>query len=367
MPVSPDLAMDLAKATRDVYVAAEIDLLAKVARRTARGITEPGWTERKLAEIQDLRREVQATIADLASSSAETVTEAVTTAYNRGASAAGADLTKVGVSRQVAFAAVDLAKVETLVSAAIGTVQSTHLRIFRSTLDGYRDVITGPASQVIVGAATRREAAQQALDAFARRGVTGFVDNAGRSWDLASYTEMATRTATGQAAVQGHVDQLGQAGHNLVIVSEHTQECPLCRPWEGKVLSISGGGVGTVSGVNVRGAGTITTHVDGTLDEARGAGLFHPSCRHTLGAYVPGLSVPVVAEADPDGYAERMEQRRLERGVREWKRREAVAITPDAQTRSRAKVREWQSRSRAHAAGTGQRRRYDRESITGAR
>ncbi|WP_368661496.1 phage minor capsid protein [Streptomyces sp. NA04227] len=56
------------------------------------------------------------------------------------------------------------------------------------------------------------------------RGINGFVDKAGRNWDMAAYAEMAVRSVTARAAIEGHIDALAKIRGGLVIVS-------LMRPW----------------------------------------------------------------------------------------------------------------------------------------
>src|SRR5690606_5493901 len=155
-----------------------------------------------------------------------------------------------------------------------------------------------------------REAAQMALNRFADAGITGFVDRAGRRWDIASYAEMATRTATGRAAIQGHTDRLTAPGYALGNGSDPPDWCSVCRPWEGRVLSLSG-----------------VTPGYPTLAEAQGSGLFHANCTHSLSAYIPGLTRAPERRrlANPEGYEKRQRQRYNERQIRKWKRREAAA------------------------------------------
>ena len=88
-----------------------------------------------------------------------------------------------------------------------------------------------------------------------------------------------------------------------------------CRPFEGKVLSISGGTTGRLSD------GTV---VEASLAEARRAGLHHPNCRHSLSAFLPGVTEAPTRTADPDGDKLRQRQRAYERRIREWKRRVAM-------------------------------------------
>jgi hypothetical protein len=326
VPISPHQAEDLAKAALELYADAERIMLEKVADRIARGIDEPGWAERKLLEVQQLRGDVEAQLRRLTEEGRDAATDAITTAYNRGVATAGADLKAAGVSTELAFGRVNLATVNALVEASVTRLEGTHLRILRSTLDGYRGVVEKTAGQVAVGTLTRREASVEALDAFAKRGIKGFVDSAGRSWDLPSYAEMTMRTASGQAAVQGHMNRLVENGHDLVIVSDAPEECRLCRPWEGKVLSITGYTRGKASGPNLNNdsGGTVTIDVAGTVAEATADGLFHPNCRHATGMYIPGVTRPMRGTADPEGDKLRRDQRRLERDVRAAKKELAL-------------------------------------------
>jgi hypothetical protein len=61
-------------------------------------------------------------------------------------------------------------------------------------------------------------------------------------------------------------------GEDLVIVSDIDPTCPLCRPWNDAVLSISG-----------------QTEGYSTVAEAEDAGLFHPRCVHSFSLYIPEL------------------------------------------------------------------------------
>ncbi|WP_229880214.1 phage minor capsid protein, partial [Streptomyces echinoruber] len=145
---------------------------------------------------------------------------------------------------------------------------------------------------------------------------------------------------------------LTEHGVDLVVVSDAPRECPLCRPWEGRVLTISGPpGARTVEIEHaIEDGRMVPVRVAGSLDEARAAGLQHPNCRHSVSAYTPGITRVEAATSDPDGYRAGQRQREIERHVRKWKRREAAALTPEAQRAARAKVRAWQAAMRDHLA-----------------
>lgn len=323
MPAGTDseLAARLAKHLVDLYAQAEADLLAAIARRVARGIDQPGWAEAKLAEITQLRAEAEARLAQLQADLEPAVRQLIGDAHTAGAVQADADLAHIGI--RTGFGHTNTAVVDTYVRQAVTNLEGTHLRIFRSVMDAYRDAVVEDAGQVAAGTATRRQVSQRVLDRFARQGITGFVDKAGRNWQLDTYAEMTARTAAGRAQVQGALDRYQAAGKDLVIVSDAPEECPICRPWEGRVLSISGATTGDVGGGMT---------VAGTVSEAVGAGLQHANCRHRLGLYVPGLTRPMHGTADPAGSQIRQEQRMLEREKRKMLRMQSAAL--DDETRA---------------------------------
>ena len=71
-------------------------------------------------------------------------------------------------------------------------------------------------------------------------GYLDFVDKSGRKWDLDSYASMVARTVTKQAATAATVDACGRHDHDLVQVSSHGTDCPICKPLEGQIFSLSG-------------------------------------------------------------------------------------------------------------------------------
>jgi len=371
VPVSPAMAEDLARAVAALYEEVELVLLERIRQAIAQGIDSPLWVELKARAVGDLSAAIQAVIDALAADASTATAEALAAAYERGQQAAVAELGAVGVGQAAAAAqAIPAgAAVDRLAAAVAAETGPVHRRILRVSVDAYRDVVARASAAPLAGANTRRQAAQRALDDFARRGITGFVDTRGRGWDMVSYTEMAVRSAVGRAAVQAHTDRLGAAGIDLVRVSEAPEECPLCRPWEGRVL-LRDGPAGARE-VEVRHATEddrmVRVRVSGSLDEARAAGLLHPNCRHSVAAYFPGLSRRPEPVEDRATYEDTQRQRYYERQVRAWKRRAAVALDDTARRRANAKVRAYQARIRDLTESTGLPRKSHREQITGAR
>src|SRR5690606_26445159 len=299
------------------------------------------------------------------------VNQALAEAYDRGQQAAVAELGALGVG-QTAAAAVALPTapvVDRLAQAVIADTGPVHLRMLRQAMDVYREVIARAAAAPVLGVQTRRQAAQSAFDAFADRGVRGFVDSRGRSWELRSYVEMAMRSATARAAVEAHSDRLGAAGVELVIVSQAPEECPLCRPWERKVLARAGApGAREVQVEHgIEDGQMVTVRVAGSLDEARSAGLMHPNCRHTESAFLPGVSRIPSPQPSRGTYEDTQRQRYYERQIRKWKRRTEAAMDEQAAKAARARVRAYQAKIRELTGETGLPRKRHREQLTTAR
>jgi hypothetical protein len=371
MPVSPDMAEDLASAVSTLYEQAELALIERVTRALAQGLDSPMWTELKLASLGNLRTAIEEIIAALQADAVGAIHQAVAEAYDRGQQAAVAELGALatGPALAAAEALPTAAAVDRLAAALVQETGPAHLRMLRTALDVYRQVIAEASSAPLLGATTRREAAARALAKFANRGVTGFVDRSGKGWNLTSYVEMATRSAVGRAAVEAHADRLAAAGIDLVVVSDAPEECDRCKPWEGKILRREGpSGAGVVEMEHATEDGrTVRVRVAGSLAEARAAGLLHPNCRHSISVYLPGLTRPRPKPPSRATYEQTQQQRYFERQVRAWKRRAAAAVDDTARTRANARVREYQGRIRELVGQTGLPRKSRREQVSGAR
>lgn len=103
---------------------------------------------------------------------------------------------------------------------------------------------------------------------LAENDLTSLVDKAGREWTLDRYTEMLVRTKTAEARNRGLLNRSAELDHDLVQVSDHNTDCPVCGPWEGEIISLTGKTPGYP-----------------TLAEAEADGLFHPNCRHAINVY----------------------------------------------------------------------------------
>ncbi|MFD4740610.1 phage minor capsid protein [Streptomyces virginiae] len=364
MAVSPDDAEHLAADVAAEFGATERTVMGLLRDLLTPGMSRPGWARARTAAGGLLRRALRRLIPGLRQRATAAAEQAVTQAYRIGDRAARMELEQ----HQLPAGPDDLTVTPTqrLARALVEDFEPVYARILRQPEDVYREVIARASEGVLEGQITRQRAAQRALDDFADRGITGFVDSRGRAWNLHSYVEMAVRTVCGRAAIQAHTDRLTAAGHTLVSVSAPGGSCPLCTPWEGKILALTGpAGKHDMRLPHASAPGrTVTVRVSGSLMEARAAGFQHPNCRHSVSLYLPGVSVLPTAPPDAQSYDSVQEQRRLERQVRRWKRREQTALDDEARTAARRRIRGYQADLRQLTRETGQRRKPQREQIT---
>lgn len=373
MPISVDRYEAIAEEVLAIYEDAELTMMRKVARRLNRGIKEPGWTEGKYAEMQDVVKELRDYLAEVSAKRREVQRNGLTDAYLGSRDAFLNDAYRFTNVTGIRGLTANTQKVVQIMAELDQSMNAADRRILRTAQDAYSTIVGRASSVVATGSITYREAVKRELAQFADRGISSFIDKAGRTWDMETYAEMATLTAIERATRTGYTDTMREFGYDLAIISDHYGACPLCEAWQGMVISISGNTPGY--------------H---TLADAEAAGVFHPRCLHDISVYhEPAGALPlsfagpermalvsgsggvravtqpaqrVLAAAQPqrptrteprsvegpsEGYEVRSQQRAMERQVRKWKRRMAVSADPEDEREAYARVRLYQGRIRA--------------------
>lgn len=377
MAVDRTVGAQYAQRIIDLYATVEEDLARIIARGVERNV-ERDDLSRKLLQLSEIRRAAEAAMRKIDGKLSATVRQALHDAAVAGGRKAQEDLLRLrdrrAVGRRLVALDRNLINSPSLLRLAASLspgleqrLRSTHLQVVRSAGDIYQQAVAAMAApSVLAGVLTRREAAQKALDHLWQRGITGFTDKAGRHWNLASYVEMATRTTTAHAAVQSHLDELTQSGIDLVQVSADGAPCPACRPWEGDVL-INGGTPGerVVSRQSEMADEQVNVFISGSVSEAIAAGLLHPSCRHTLNAYLPGATRDIPTAGDgAEVYRAEQIQRRLEREARRIAVEQAGAIEPARQRELAAEYRAKRAQIAQHVKDNPKlRRKTERERV----
>jgi len=245
-------------------------------------------------------------------------------------------------------------KFDALIEATQKDMKKVNTSILRKMDDVYRETIFRTQVFYNNGVIDMNKAVDMATKDFLQQGITSIRYSNGREVNIASYAEMALRTANHRSYLMGEGSRRKELGISTVIVTPHATACEMCRPWQGVVLidDVYSGG----------------KQEDGEyplLSKAIEAGLFHPNCEDILATWFPGINtIPTVPdpERSEKWYKDAQKQRRLERGIRDQKR--VVAGTTDEENLANAKkkLKYRQMELREHLKKNTQlRRRPERE------
>ncbi|WP_433793948.1 phage minor capsid protein [Actinoplanes sp. CA-252034] len=352
MAVDPERLAEIVRATVDLYREGEDGLLRLVTRYLAQGIDTPAWALERLAALRQLRSAAEAVLDRISDELAGTVLQAVADAYAAGDTSLLGDLPRevaIKAGARATAAVPRSAAMEALAQALVQDIGARHSNVLRHVVDAYQQVVAAATASSVGGGLTRRQAAQLAYARLVEQGVSSFTDRRGRRWRMSTYVEMALRTVTQRAAVQGQTDRQARLGLPYVMVSNESQECERCRPYEGRILRVDAGATGSIEVPHQISGQPVQIEVKATLEQARAAGFQHPNCRHSVRAYLPGVTrLPEKPTADPAGDEARQRQRAIERAIRRWKERELAALTPQDAAQAHVKVALWQGQMRAH-------------------
>ena len=243
------------------YEQAEREILDRINRALLRA--------NKTEYLVQMKREIEAILQQLRDGNRTWCTEAIPRVYSQGLYSADAMLKDAGAIVKAGYGAIHQQAAQVLAENAYQRFEDVAQVIGRQVNDIYRELALENVRGTVVGYDTWKQTARRFREQLAERGVTGFRDRTGKMWNMRTYTEMVARTTTMEAHLQGTANRLVEQDHDLIKVSTHIGACPLCVPWQGKVLSITG-----------------RTKGYPTLEEAKAAGLFHPNCRHAYGLYI---------------------------------------------------------------------------------
>lgn len=348
MPMA-DIVDRLAREIVGMYADAETRLIRAMKLELLTGRETPGL-EAMANHMAKLRLAAQEIAEELGKTMPEVVDEIMESAVEGARNAVISQL--AGLGQTLDIAAVGPAVVGSLAAELVkvdlvNSLSELHNRILRYPDDVYQRVIASNVTNAILGATTNQLAQQDAWREFLREGVYGFVDRSGRNWNIATYSEMATRTAVMRAWDEAHNAQMTSYGLDLVVPVVRQDACDRCARWAEKIMSIKGPAGDRRVQHATKDDVWVTVHVHSTVEEARAEGFKHPNCVCVLVAYLPGLSVPHDSTGyDPQMQKDRDDLRAAERAVRKAKRDIALATPledPDARAdmnAARAKIRE---------------------------
>lgn len=209
--------------------------------------------------------------------------------------------------------------------------------VLRKMDDVYRQVIYKAEVNMAAGAKTLDQAIDMATKEFLERGIDTITYSDGRKVNIASWAEMALRTASQRATFLGEGKKRNEWGIYTVVMSAHANCSPMCLPYQGTVM---------IDDVYSNGTQDVDPSLT-LLSEAMRNHAFHANCRHTLSTFFPGISRlpdPIDdAEAKRLYHAEQ-HQRYIERNIRKYKRLAAGSLDEANVKKYKRKASEWSAR-----------------------
>lgn len=236
-------------------------------------------------------------------------------------------------------------KLEALIEATMQDMQKAETAILRMTNDQYRKIIYNAQVYANTGAGTYEKAVDMATRDFFSAGINCIEYSNGARHTLADYADMAIRTASKRAYLQGEGQKRQEWGVDTVIMNKRGNPCPLCLPWVGKVLIDDVWSGGSKTGKSA------TTGVKYPLmSTAIAAGLYHPRCRDSHTTYFEGISTPPngkYTKAELNELAEKNQQaarqQYAERQEKRFGRLADFSLDPENRRKYEAKRKEWRN------------------------
>lgn len=182
-------------------------------------------------------------------------------------------------------------KLEALIKATHSDMQKAETAVLRMAEDQYRKIIYNAQVYANTGAGTYEKAVDMATQDFLVAGLTCVEYKNGSRHTLADYADMAIRTASKRAYLQGEGVKRQEWGISTVIITKRGDNpCPKCLPFVGKVMIDDVWSDGPKDGKS-----PVTGKQYPLISSAIAAGLYHPRCRDSHTTYFEGISTP------PDG------------------------------------------------------------------
>ena len=191
---------------------------------------------------------------------------------------------RVARGAQAEFFKLNERKLEALIKATMDDMKKAETAVLRMANDQYRKIIYNAQVYANTGAGTYEQAVDMATHDFLSAGLNCIEYKNGARHTLADYADVAIRTASKRAYLQGEGVKRQEWGIHTVIVNKRGNPCPKCLPFVGKVLidDVWSGGTGAEASESGY----------GLMSSAISAGLYHPRCKDSHTTYFPGISTP---------------------------------------------------------------------------
>lgn len=192
---------------------------------------------------------------------------------------------KTGSGATAEFFKLNDRKLEALIKATRDDMEKAETAVLRKANDDYRKAIFNAQVYANTGAGTYEKAVDMATKDMLSRGLNCVEYANGARHTLSDYADMAIRTASKRAYLQGEGEKRKEWGIATVIMAKRGNPCPKCLPFVGKVLIDDMWSGGSKDGVDPE-----TGKKYPLMSYAISKGLYHPRCKDSHTTYFPGIS-----------------------------------------------------------------------------
>ena len=244
---------------------------------------------------------------------------------------------KASSTMQAEFFRLNERKLDALIKATKNDLLKAEYAILRRADDQYRKAIFNAQVYANSGAGTYEKAVDMATKDMLSAGLNCVEYANGARHTLKDYADMALRTASKRAYLQGEGVMRQSWGISTVIINKRGNACPKCLPFVGKVLID-----------DVWSGGKASDGPYPLMSSAIAAGLYHPRCKDSHTTYFEGISTPPddkytkgeVQQIEED-YREEQKKQYAKRQVEKFGRLEKYSLDAESKEKYGAKAREW--------------------------
>lgn len=228
-------------------------------------------------------------------------------------------------------------KLEALIKATTNDMQQAETAVLRMANDQYRKAIFNAQVYANSGAGTYEKAVDMATKDILSRGLNCVEYANGARHTLADYADMAIRTASKRAYLQGEGEKRQEWGITTVIIAKRGNPCPKCLPFVGKVLID-----------DVWSGGKKSDGPYPLMSKAIASGLYHPRCKDSHTTYFPGISTAddtwTEKELEAVGQTNKQEagQQYVKRQAEKYGRLAEYSLSPENQKQYKQKSEKWE-------------------------
>lgn len=234
-------------------------------------------------------------------------------------------------------------RLDALMNAVEHDMKTAQTAVLRYANDQYRKIIFQSQVAASSGALTYEKAVDMATSDFLKKGINCITYSNGAVHNIVSYADMAVRTASKRAYLMGEGQKRQEWGISTVILNKRFNACPLCMPFEGKVLID-----------DVWSGGSSKDGPYPLMSSAMAAGLYHPNCKDKHSTYFEGIS----SKPESRYYEEKpvIKERQLienklnhaKRQAKSYNRLAKNSLDAENQETYRARATEWRDKAKGY-------------------